>query len=543
MTVHSTTAPPAEERGESAVSSARQQHQELVSELRDRLQARALGGPRRPAPGTCPAASCCRGTGSSDCSTPAARSSRSRRWRRTACTRRGARRRRHRRHRPGQRPRRARRRQRRDRQGRHLLPDDGQEAPARAGDRARRTACPASTWSTPAGRSCRCRTRSSPTATTSGGSSSTRRTMSAARHPADRRRAGLLHGRRRLRARDERRDRDRARPGHDLPRRAAAGEGGHRRDRQRRGPRRRRRCTRGSPASSTTSPTTTRTRSRSSATSSPTLPRRQPPAWEVSRVTSTGRRPGRPLRRRPDRLAHARTTCARSSRAWSTASEFAEFKAEYGTTLVTGFARIHGHPVGIVANNGVLFSESALKGAHFIELCDQRGIPLLFLQNISRLHGRPGRTRPAASPSTARRWSPPSPRPGCPSSPWSSAAPSARATTRCAGAHTRRASCGCGRTRASRSWAASRPASVLADRPARPARGARRHWTRRGRGRLQGPDRRAVRGAGQPLLLDRPALGRRHHRPGRHPHRRSASPSPSAPRRPLADAGLGVFRM
>jgi 3-methylcrotonyl-CoA carboxylase beta subunit len=64
-------------------------------------------------------------------------------------------------------------------------------------------------------------------------------------------------------------------------------------------------------------------------------------------------------------------------------SEFHEFKREYGTTLVTGFARIHGHPVGIVANNGVLFSESAQKGAHFIELCDQRGVPLLFLQNIS----------------------------------------------------------------------------------------------------------------------------------------------------------------
>jgi 3-methylcrotonyl-CoA carboxylase beta subunit len=64
-------------------------------------------------------------------------------------------------------------------------------------------------------------------------------------------------------------------------------------------------------------------------------------------------------------------------------SRFAEFKAEYGTTLVTGFAHIHGHPVGIVANNGILFSESAVKGAHFIELCDQRRIPLLFLQNIS----------------------------------------------------------------------------------------------------------------------------------------------------------------
>ena len=64
-------------------------------------------------------------------------------------------------------------------------------------------------------------------------------------------------------------------------------------------------------------------------------------------------------------------------------SQFHEFKAEYGQTLVTGFARIHGHPVGIIANNGVLFSESALKGAHFIELCDQRKIPLVFLQNIT----------------------------------------------------------------------------------------------------------------------------------------------------------------
>jgi acetyl-CoA carboxylase carboxyltransferase component len=64
-------------------------------------------------------------------------------------------------------------------------------------------------------------------------------------------------------------------------------------------------------------------------------------------------------------------------------SKFREFKARYGTTLVTGFARIHGYPVGIIANNGVLFSESALKATHFIELCDQRGIPLLFLQNIT----------------------------------------------------------------------------------------------------------------------------------------------------------------
>jgi 3-methylcrotonyl-CoA carboxylase beta subunit len=65
------------------------------------------------------------------------------------------------------------------------------------------------------------------------------------------------------------------------------------------------------------------------------------------------------------------------------ASEFDEFKARYGSTLVTGFAHIEGMPVGIVANNGVLFSESAMKGAHFIELCCQRKIPLVFLQNIT----------------------------------------------------------------------------------------------------------------------------------------------------------------
>jgi len=64
-------------------------------------------------------------------------------------------------------------------------------------------------------------------------------------------------------------------------------------------------------------------------------------------------------------------------------SEFDEFKARYGTTLVTGFARIEGMPVGIVANNGILFGESALKGAHFIELCGQRKVPLVFLQNIT----------------------------------------------------------------------------------------------------------------------------------------------------------------
>jgi len=64
-------------------------------------------------------------------------------------------------------------------------------------------------------------------------------------------------------------------------------------------------------------------------------------------------------------------------------SDFHEFKARYGRTLVCGFARVHGYPVGIVANNGILFSDSALKGAHFIQICNKRNIPLIFLQNVS----------------------------------------------------------------------------------------------------------------------------------------------------------------
>src|SRR4029079_197418 len=64
-------------------------------------------------------------------------------------------------------------------------------------------------------------------------------------------------------------------------------------------------------------------------------------------------------------------------------SELDEFKQNYGTTLVTGFAHLHGYPVAILANNGILFSESSLKATHFIELACQRGIPLLFLQNIT----------------------------------------------------------------------------------------------------------------------------------------------------------------
>ena len=64
-------------------------------------------------------------------------------------------------------------------------------------------------------------------------------------------------------------------------------------------------------------------------------------------------------------------------------SNFEEFKSDYAKTLVTGFAKIGGLPIGVIANNGILFSETSLKGAHFVEICNQRNIPLLFLQNIT----------------------------------------------------------------------------------------------------------------------------------------------------------------
>nr|WP_025158365.1 carboxyl transferase domain-containing protein [Leifsonia aquatica] len=113
-----------------------------------------------------------------------------------------------------------------------------------------------------------------------------------------------------------------------------------------------------------------------------TLPRPAAPAWEVLPTQEPARDPAGIYDVVPVDV-QARYDVHEVIDRIVDAGGLHEFKPEYGTTLVTGFAHIHGHPVGIVANNGVLFSESALKGAHFIELCDQRGIPLLFLQNIS----------------------------------------------------------------------------------------------------------------------------------------------------------------
>ena len=164
---------------------------------------------------------------------------------------------------------------------------------------------------------------------------------------------------------------------------AAAGEGRDRRGRHGRGARAAATSTRGSPASRTTSPRTTRTPSRSARTivgrpshTSKTLPadveEPEEPAYDPKEIY--GILP-RDLRKSYD----VREVIARLV----DGSRFDEFKARYGTTLVCGFARLSGFLVGIVANNGILFSESALKATHFIQLCARRKVPLLFLQNIT----------------------------------------------------------------------------------------------------------------------------------------------------------------
>ena len=227
-------------------------------------------------------------------------------------------------------------------------------------------------------------------------------------------------------------------------------------------------------------------------------------------------------------------------------SRFAEFKAEFGQTLVTGFARIHGHPVGIVANNGILFSESAQKGAHFIELCDQRGIPLVFLQNISGFmvgkdYEAGGIAKHGAKMVTAV---------ACTRVP--------KLTVVVGGSYGAGNYSMCGRAYSPRflwMWpnakisvmGGEQAASVLATvkRDQLEARGEA--WPRGGRRGLQGPDPAAVRAPGQRLLRHRPALGRRRDRPAGDPA--GAGPRPDRLRqrapcqRDYAAPQFGVFRM
>ena len=195
-------------------------------------------------------------------------------------------------------------------------------------------------------------------------------------------------------------------------------------------------------------------------------------------------------------------------------SRFDEFKERYGTTLVTGFARLHGFLVGIIANNGVLFSESALKATHFIELCNLRGIPLIFLQNITgfivgrqyeRARHREGRRQDGARGRELRRAEVHRrhrrvvrrrqlrhvrPRAYEPRLLWMW--PNARISVM------------------GGEQAASVLATVKRDQLAREGKTFRR----RGRGRDSPADPREIRARRVALLLDRAAVGRRHPRSG-----------------------------
>ncbi len=194
-------------------------------------------------------------------------------------------------------------------------------------------------------------------------------------------RDGLLHGRRGLCAGHVGRDRHRAPAGHDLPRRTAAGEGRDRGGGLGGGSRR------------------ADVHARVSGVADHYALDDVHALAIARRIVATiplRKEPGVPLRAAvdprldPDELEGLVPTDLRKQYdirevigRLVDGSEFDEFKALYGTTLVTGFAHLWGMPVGIVANNGILFSESAVKGAHFIELCAQRRIRFLFLQNIS----------------------------------------------------------------------------------------------------------------------------------------------------------------
>ena len=208
-----------------------------------------------------------------------------------------------------------------------------------------------------------------------------------------------------------------------------------------------------------------------------------------------------------------------------------------------GFAHVFGYPVGIIANNGILFSESALKAAHFIELCCQRRIPLVFLQNITgfmvgkkyenggiakrrRENGHGGRQRAGAEIHRA-----------------SSAARSAPATTACAGAPTARVCCGCGPTRASRSWAASRrrPSSSPSSSSSSQRR-ARRSQTPRSRPSSSEPTLEKYERGGLALLQYGAPLGRRHLSPVE-TRKYLALGLATAYNAPVPATGFGVFRM
>ena len=207
-------------------------------------------------------------------------------------------------------------------------------------------------------------------------------------------------------------------------------------------------------------------------------------------------------------------------------SRFDEFKALYGETLVCGFARIEGYPVGILANNGVLFAESAQKGAHFIELACKRRIPLVFLQNITgfmvgKEYEAGGIATDGAKLVTAV---------ACAEVP--------KFTVVIGGSFGAGNYGMCGRAYEPRQlwmWPNARISVMGGEQAATRAVDGRR--------RRPGRDPREVRARGQPVLLDRAALGRRHHRPARHAPRARARHLAAALNAPIPETTFGVFRM
>ena len=217
----------------------------------------------------------------------------------------------------------------------------------------------------------------------------------------------------------------------------------------------------------------------------------------------------------------------------------------YGETLVTGFAHIDGHPVAIIANNGILFSESALKGAHFVQLADRRGIPLLFLQNITgfmvgRKYENQGIAKDGAKMVTAV---------ACARVP--------KFTVVIGGSFGAGNYAMCGRAYGARmlwTWPNARisvmggeqAAHVLATVRRDGVGGTRRGVAAKQSSALHGRHPRAVRIAGTiPFYASCAAVGRRRHRSGRHAARARAraDASRAATRSAARDARFGVFRM
>ena len=494
-------------------------------------------GPRRPrarpATVTSRAASCCRATASTACSTPARRSSSSSPLAADGMYDDEA---------PGAgiitgigrvSGRRVRgRRQRRDGQGRHLLPDDGQEAPAGAGDRAaepaavhlpgrlRRRVPAAAGRGVPRPRALRpdllqpgdaCRAAGIPQIAAVLGSC----TAGGAYVPGD-----------------ERRGRDRPRPGHDLPRRPAAGEGRDRRGRHRRGPRRRRAAHAGSPASPTTSPRTTRTR--------------------CAIVRAHRRRP-RPARRRR-RGTVAASRAARVPRASSTAWCPTDPRTPYDVReviarLVDG-SRFHEFKARVRHDAGHRLRPHARAPGR--DRRQQR-------HPVQRVRAQGRALRRAVRPARRSRWC------SCRTSPasWSAGEYEAGGIAKHGAKMVTAVACArvpkltvviggsfgagnygmCGRAYSPRflwMWPNARisvmggeqAASVLATVRRDQLEAAGETWSATGGG-VQGADPRAVRAPGQPVLLDRPAVGRRRHRPGRHPHGARAGAVGRAPNAPL----------